>query len=52
MMAKAIALEEGVLRPRLLVELESFRAPDRRLSSYYLNLNPPAGATAKQSASV
>ena len=29
-----------MIRPGLVAELESFRAPDRRVSSYYLNLNP------------
>jgi peptide chain release factor subunit 1 len=40
-MANALALHEGVIRPRLVEELESFRAPDRLVSSYYLDLNPP-----------
>jgi hypothetical protein len=40
-MLKAVALHEGVIRPRLVEELESFRAPDRLVSSYYLDLNPP-----------
>jgi hypothetical protein len=39
-MAKAIALHEGVIHPGLVAELEAFRAPDRRVSSYYLDLDP------------
>jgi peptide chain release factor subunit 1 len=39
-MANAIALHEGVIRPGRGGELESFRAPDRRVSSYYLDLGP------------
>jgi hypothetical protein len=38
-MSKAIALHEGVIRPSLVAELEAFRAPERRVSSYYLNLD-------------
>lgn len=38
-MAKAISLVEGVIRPSLVAELEAFRAPDRRASSYYLDLD-------------
>ena len=36
--AKPIALHEGVIRPALIAELESFRAPGGRVSSYYVNL--------------
>jgi peptide chain release factor subunit 1 len=39
-MAKTLVLHEGVLRAGLVAELESFRAPDRLVSSYYLNLDP------------
>jgi peptide subunit release factor 1 (eRF1) len=39
-MAKGIALHEGIIRPSLVAELEAFRAPDQRVSSYYLDLNP------------
>src|SRR5260370_4680824 len=43
-MAKALALHEGVIRPGLVAELEAFRAPGRRVSSYYLDLDPGPGA--------
>ena len=39
-MLKAIALHEGVIRPSLVEELQSFRAPGRLVSSYYLDLDP------------
>ncbi len=39
-MAKSIAIHEGVIRPSLVAELEAFRAPGGRVSSYYLNLDP------------
>ncbi len=39
-MAKSIAIHEGVIRPSLVAELEAFRVPDGRVSSYYLNLDP------------
>src|SRR6184192_17765 len=39
-MANTIAVHEGVIGPGLVAELEAFRAPDRRVSSYYLNLDP------------
>jgi len=38
-MAESIAVHEGVIRPSLVAELESSRAADRRVSSYYLNLD-------------
>src|SRR4051812_48045153 len=44
-MATTVALTEGVIRPSLVRELNWFRAPDLRLSSYYLNLAPQPGAT-------
>ena len=43
-MTTAIALEESALRPRLVAELEEFRASGQLLSNYYLNLKPPSGA--------
>ena len=39
-MARSIAVHEGVIRPSLVAELETFRSPDGRVSSYYLNLDP------------
>lgn len=39
-MHKRIELHEGVIRPRLLRELEAYRATSGRMSSYYLDLNP------------
>src|SRR5947209_1376218 len=39
-MLKSLAFHEGVIRPGLVAELESFRAPQQRASSYYLDLNP------------
>ncbi|MGZ3353559.1 MAG: baeRF10 domain-containing protein [Isosphaeraceae bacterium] len=39
-MAKSIAIHEGVIQPSLVAELEAFRAPGGRVSSYYLNLDP------------
>ena len=39
-MTTKVATHEGVLRPALLRELEEFRCPGRRVSSYYLNLDP------------
>jgi peptide subunit release factor 1 (eRF1) len=38
-MSKSIAVYRGVIRPGLLAELESFHAPDQRVSSYYLDLD-------------
>ena len=37
-MAAKMGVHEGVIRPSLVQELEQFRAPDGRVSSYYLNL--------------
>lgn len=42
-MSTHLRVLEGPLRRGLLLELESFRAPDSRVSSYYLNLSPPGG---------
>ncbi len=39
-MSHKVALHEGVIRPSLVAELEAFRAPDGRASSYYLDLDP------------
>jgi peptide subunit release factor 1 (eRF1) len=39
-MLKELAVHKGVIRPSLVAELESFRAPDQRVSSYYLDLDP------------
>ena len=38
-MAAKMSVHEGVIRPSLVAELEGFRAPEGRVSSYYLNLN-------------
>ena len=38
-MAAKMNVHEGVIRPSLVEELEKFRTPDGRVSSYYLNLN-------------
>jgi len=43
-MANALTLVEGVIRPSLTAELDSFRAANHRVSSYYLNLRPPSEA--------
>jgi peptide chain release factor subunit 1 len=42
-MAKAVAVHEGVIHPGLVAQLEAFRAPDRLVSSYYLDLSPRPG---------
>jgi peptide chain release factor subunit 1 len=39
-MSHRIKVHDGVIRPSLVAELEVFRAPDLRLSSYYLNIDP------------
>ena len=39
-MAHSIAVHEGVIRPSLVAERETFRFPDGRVSSYYLNRDP------------
>jgi peptide subunit release factor 1 (eRF1) len=39
-MSKTIELYQGVIRPSLIVELESFNSPDQRVSSYYLDVDP------------
>ncbi|HEY2154153.1 MAG TPA: hypothetical protein VGH33_00890, partial [Isosphaeraceae bacterium] len=39
-MSDSIAVHQGVIRPSLLAELESFRAPDLWVSSYYLDVDP------------
>jgi peptide subunit release factor 1 (eRF1) len=38
-MSKSLAVYQGVIRPGLLAELESFHAPGQRVSSYYLDLD-------------
>src|SRR4051812_34843036 len=35
-----VAVHEGVIRPDLVNELEAFQAPDQRVSSVYLDLDP------------
>lgn len=39
-MSKFLAVYQGVIRPDLVAELESFHAPDQRVSSYYLDMDP------------
>jgi peptide subunit release factor 1 (eRF1) len=39
-MSKFLAVYQGVIRPDLLAELESLHAPDQRVSSYYLDMDP------------
>jgi hypothetical protein len=39
-MSKTIELYQGVIRPSLIAELESFYSPDQRVSSYYLDVDP------------
>jgi hypothetical protein len=39
-MSHWIEVHDGVIRPSLVAELEAFRAPDLRVSSYYLNIDP------------
>ena len=39
-MLDVLPLDQVVIYPGLVVELEEFRAPERRVSSYYLDLNP------------
>ena len=43
-MAAKMGVHEGVIRPSLVQELEKYRAPDGRVSSYYLNLSHAARA--------
>jgi peptide subunit release factor 1 (eRF1) len=38
-MLTKLYVHEGTIRPSLVAELEAFRAPERRVSSYYLDLN-------------
>lgn len=38
-MASKLRIHEGIVRPSLVAELEAFRAPERRVSSYYLDLD-------------
>ncbi len=42
-MAYAIGVHQGVIRPGLIAELETFRAAGQRVSSYYLNLDARLG---------
>ena len=46
-MAAKLGVHEGVIRPSLVQELEQYRAPDGRVSSYYLNLATPRGSHAE-----
>jgi peptide chain release factor subunit 1 len=46
-MAAKLGVHEGVIRPSLVQELEQYRAPDGRVSSYYLNLATPRGSNAE-----
>lgn len=39
-MSHSIKVHDGVIRPSLVAELETFRTPDLRVSSYYLNIDP------------
>ena len=41
-MAAKLGVHEGVIRPSLVQELEQYRRPDGRVSSYYLNLDHAA----------
>ena len=39
-MSHRIDIHDGVIRPSLVAELEAFRTPGLRVSSYYLNIDP------------
>jgi hypothetical protein len=39
-MVTKLRVHEGTIRPSLVAELEAFRAPEQRVSSYYLDLDP------------
>ncbi|HEY2154160.1 MAG TPA: hypothetical protein VGH33_00925 [Isosphaeraceae bacterium] len=45
-MSHKVALHEGVIRPSMVAELEAFRAPGGRVSSYYVDLDPQRWAGA------
>jgi hypothetical protein len=38
-MARTLTIHDGVIRPSMLRELESFRDPGQQISTYYLDLN-------------
>ncbi len=46
-MTTKLRLHEATIRPSLVAELEAFRAPGQRVSSYYLDLGGSAGADAE-----
>jgi hypothetical protein len=46
-MSITINVHQGIIRPSLLSELESFHAPDQRVSSYYLDLDPRRSGSPK-----
>ena len=45
--SRTIDVHQGIIRPSLLAELESFHAPDQRVSSYYLDLDPRRSGSPK-----
>ena len=47
-MSELIEVHRGVIRPSLIAELESFHAPDRRVSSYYLDVAVRRGGNPKE----
>lgn len=47
-MAVKISIHEGVIRPGLISELETFRAAEGLVSSYYLNLGSAQASQAEQ----
>ena len=46
-MSITIDVHQGIVRPSLLAELESFHAPDQRVSRYYLDLDPRRSGSPK-----